>query len=295
MTNLFPQWTNLLLTRGLRVAGIFLLAILLIRLLRSATRKLVHHVSGESASRTARQHEQQTQTLAGILNSAGVGIIIAISILMILREVGYDITILAAAAGLASVAVGFGAQSLVRDLINGFFIVFEDQFVVGDTIRVGETIGRVEHITLRRTVLRDPQGALVTVLNGQIQQVANLSRDWAQVFISVMVAADAPVEAPLLALDSVSAAFRADAAWSGALVDGPRVLGVDALGPQGAKLVVQVRTAPNRQDDVARELRRRISARFEEQGIRTTGVQRIEVLQPKEQNNQEADHGTSNA
>jgi len=282
MTNWFPQWTNLLLIRGLRVAGIFLLAILLIRLLRSATNKLIHHAAGESSSRAARQHEQQTQTFAGILNSAGVGIIIAISILMILREIGYDITILAAAAGLASVAVGFGAQNLVRDLINGFFIVFEDQFVVGDTIRVGETTGRVEHITLRRTVLRDPQGALVTVLNGQIQQVANLSRDWAQVFINVTVAADVPVEAPLKALDRVSANFRSDAAWSGALVDGPRVLGVDAISPQGAKLLVQVRTAPSRQDDVARELRRRICARFEAEGIRTTGVQHLEVHQAQE-------------
>jgi small conductance mechanosensitive channel len=198
---------------------------------------------------------------------------------MILREIGYDITILAAAAGLASVAVGFGAQNLVRDLINGFFIVFEDQFVVGDTIRVGETTGRVEHITLRRTVLRDPQGALVTVLNGQIQQVANLSRDWAQVFITVTVPADAPVEAPLMALDRVSSDFRSDAAWSGALVDGPRVLGVDAITPQGAKLLVQVRTAPSRQDDVARELRRRICARFEAEGIRTTGIQHVELHQ----------------
>jgi small conductance mechanosensitive channel len=294
MMNLFPQWTNLLLIRGLRVAGIFLLAMLLIRLLRSTTKKLVRHSAGESASRAARQHEQQTQTFAGILNSAGVGIIIAISILMILREIGYDITILAAAAGLASVAIGFGAQNLVRDLINGFFIVFEDQFVVGDTIRVGETTGRVEHITLRRTVLRDPQGALVTVLNGQIQQVANLSRDWAQVFINVTVAADAPVEAPLLALDRVSSDLRSDAAWSGALVDGPRVLGVDAITPQGAKLLVQVRTAPGRQDDVARELRRRICARFEAEKIRTTGVQRVQVHQAQEAK-RVSDNGPDNA
>ena len=294
MTNLFPQWTNLLLIRGLRVAGIFLLALLLIRLLRTATKKLVHHAAGESASRAARQHEQQTQTFAGILNSAGVGIIIAISILMILREIGYDVTILAAAAGLASVAVGFGAQNLVRDIINGFFIVFEDQFVVGDTIRVGETTGRVESITLRRTVLRDPQGALVTVVNGQIQQVANLSRDWAQVFINVTVAADAPVEAPLHALDRVSAEFRSDAAWSGALVDGPRVLGVDAISPQGAKLLVQVRTSPNRQDDVARELRRRICARFEAEGIRTISVQHVELHQAEE-TNRETINGTGNA
>ena len=86
----------------------------------------------------------------------------------------------------------------------------------------------------------------------------------------------------MLALDRVAAEFRADAAWSGALVDGPRVLGVDAISPQGAKLLVQVRTAPNRQDDVARELRRRICARFEAEGIRTTGVQRIEIQRTEE-------------
>jgi small conductance mechanosensitive channel len=182
--------------------------------------------------------------------------------------------------------LGFGAQNLVRDAINGFFIVFEDQYVVGDTIRIGDVTGRVEHITLRRTVLRDAQGAIITVLNGQIQQVANLSRDWAQIFLGVTIAPDTAVEPALAALDSVASDFRADTAWSGALVDGPRLLGIDAIGPEGAKLVVQVRTAPNRQDDVARELRRRVWARFEGEGIRTSAVQRVELqyTEKKEEN-----------
>ena len=139
---------------------------------------------------------------------------------------------------------------------------------------------------MRRTVLRDPQGAIVTILNGQIQQVANLSRDWAQVFLGVMVATGNPVEPALAALDSVASEFRADAAWSGALVDGPRVLGVDAISPEGAKLVVQVRTAPNRQDDVARELRRRIWEQFDREGIRSTNVHRVEMnyTEKKEEN-----------
>lgn len=282
-----------MLGRGLRIGGILLLAFILARLLKSATNRLVHKATTDSASRAARMHEQQTQTLVGILNSTGLGIIVAISLLMVLREVGYDITLLAAAAGLASVAVGFGAQSLVRDVINGFFIVFEDQFVVGDTIRIGDVLGRVEHITLRRTVLRDPQGAIITILNGQIQQVANLSRDWAQVFLGVTIAPDVPIEPPLAALDRVASAFRSDAAWSGALVDGPRVLGVDAIGPGGAKLVVQVRTAPNRQDDVARELRRRICARFDEEKIRTGGVQRVELQYAAKPNEEKNSDGTS--
>jgi small-conductance mechanosensitive channel len=277
MTNFLSRWTDLLVSRGLRLAAVILLAIIFIRLMKSFTRRLVKKAGAEAGTRTGRMREQQTETVAHILESFGVFVILGLTALMALREFGYDVAPLAAAAGLASLALGFGAQNLVRDIINGFFIVFEDQFVVGDTIRIGEVIGRVEHITLRRTVMRDPQGAIVTIPNGTIQQVANLSRDWSQIFLGVTIAPDAPVEAPLAALDRVAAEFRADTNWAGALVDGPRVLGVDAFGPMGAKLVVQVRTAPNRQDDVARELRRRISARFEQEGIQTTGLQRVVV------------------
>jgi small conductance mechanosensitive channel len=277
MTNFLSRWTDLLVSRGLRLAGILLLAIVLIRLMRGFTRRLVKKAGAEAGTRPGRMREQQTQTVAQILHNAGVFIIVGLALLMSLREFGYDVAPLAAAAGLASLALGFGAQNLVRDVINGFFIVFEDQYVVGDTVRIGDVTGRVEHITLRRTVLRDPQGAIVTIPNGNIKQVANLNRDWSQIFLGVTIAPDAPVEQPLAALDRVAAEFRADTNWTAALVDGPRVLGVDAFGPEGAKLVVQVRTAPTRQDDVARELRRRISARFEQEGIRTAGVKRIVV------------------
>jgi small-conductance mechanosensitive channel len=277
MTNFLSRWTEFALGRGLRLAGILLLAIILARLLKSLTRRLVYKPAADGASRAARMREQQTRTVANILDSAGVAVIAALAILMSMREFGYDVTPLAAAAGLASLAIGFGAQNLVRDLIAGFFVVIEDQYVVGDTVRIGQTTGRVEHITLRRTVLRDDQGAIVTIPNGQVQQVANLSRDWSQVLIGVTVATDSPLEAPLATLERLAAEFRGDADWSAALVDGPRVLGVDSIGPAGAKIVLQVRTAPTRQDDVARELRRRISASFEKEGFRTTGVQRVEV------------------
>jgi len=276
MTNLLSRWTEFG-APGLRIAGTLLLAILLIRLLKSLTNRLVQKAGADATGRAVRMREQQTKTFAGILYSGGMALIVVVAILMALSELRFDIRPLAAAAGLASLALGIGAQGLVRDIINGFFIVFEDQFVVGDNVRIGDVIGRVEHITLRRTVLRDPQGAIITLPNGQIQQVANLSRDWSQVFLGVTVAPDAPLNPPLAALDRAAAAFRADEAWSAALVDGPRVLGVDSLGPGGAKLLVQVRTAPNRQDDVARELRRRISAQFEKEGIRTSGVQQVEV------------------
>ena len=261
---------------GLRLAGILLLAFLLNRLLRIMTKWLIKPAS--SATRVAQLREEQTRTLAGILYSAGTALILLMAILTALPEFGFSITPIAALGGLASLALGFGAQNLVRDLISGFFIVFEDQFVMGDVVRVGDVVGRVEHLTLRRTVLRDVQGGLVTIANGEIRQASNLSRDWSQVFLDVQVAEEGSVDAALKALEKISSEFRADAAWSAALVDGPRVLGVEALGPSGAALRVQVRAAPNRQHDVARELRRRILARFVQEQISLSGLQRVELV-----------------
>src|SRR2546429_1467027 len=140
-----------------------------------------------------------------------------------------DVTPAVALAGLASLAVGFGAQNLVRDVITGFYIVLEDQFAVGDTIQVADTVGRVEHLTLRRTVVRDARGALVTIANGEIRTVSNLSRDWSQAFVDVSIAPEIPLEKILQTLEAAASELRGDPAWSQALVDGPRLLGVQNL------------------------------------------------------------------
>ncbi len=270
------KWPGFTVAAGMRLVGILLIAFLLNRLLRMMTKWLIK--PAPSATRVAQLREEQTGTLAGILYSAGTALIVLVAILTALPEFGFSITPIAALGGLASLAVGFGAQNLIRDLINGFFIVFEDQFVMGDVIRVGDVAGRVEHLTLRRTVLRDVQGGLVTIANGEIRQVSNLSRDWSQVFVDVQVAEEAFVDAALRTLEKVCGELRADASWSAALVDGPRVLGVESLGLSGATLRLQVRAAPNRQYDVARELRRRILSRFAQEQISLSGVQRVVLV-----------------
>ncbi len=294
MTNFLPQWPELF-ADAVRVGVILLLTIVAIRLLRSFTNRLIHKAVDDSASRNVRMREQQTKTVAGVLYSAGVFVILLIALLTTLEVFRFNIVPIAGAAGLASLGIGIGAQGLVKDVINGFFIVFEDQFVVGDLIRVGDTLGRVEHMTLRRTVIRSPQGAVVTIPNGQIQQVANLSRDWSQMFMNVPLAPGAPVEIALAALDQVAAEFRADAMWSQALVDGPRVLGVDAFGPTGATLLIQLRTAPLRQDDVARELRRRITARFDVENLFAPPEQKVVVRYPENTGDAENNRARSEA
>jgi moderate conductance mechanosensitive channel len=274
MSSPFTSWSNFSLVNVLHLAGIFLIALVLNRLLRILTKLLVRPAA--SQSRVAQSREQQTRTVSGVLYSAGSKIVWAVALLTALSEFGINVTPVAALAGLASVALGFGAQNLIRDIITGFYIVLEDQYVVGDTIQVGETLGRVEHVTLRRTVVRDARGALVTLSNGDIRNVANLSRDWSQAFVDIALAPDSPVEKTLAALETAAAELRGDPSWSQALVDGPRILGVQNIDRSSSTIRLQVRTVPTRQDEVARELRRRIQLEFQKQGIALSSVQRFE-------------------
>jgi moderate conductance mechanosensitive channel len=207
----------------------------------------------------------------------GVALIVAAAVLVALPEFGFDVTPFEAIAAVGSLALGFGAQNLVKDIINGFFIVIEDQFVVGDLIQLNGETGRVEHLTLRRTVIRNPAGAVVTVPNSLVGQVANLSRDWSQAFVDVTVPSDEHVGRALAMLEKISGDFRNDATWTQAIVDGPRVLGVESLALDGTVLRLQVRTVLNRKDDVARELRRRIKIAFEESSIPLTHTHQLVV------------------
>lgn len=264
MTDSLARWTEIGL-RGLQLFAILLLGIILARILKALTSRLVQ--ISKSQTRSGAMREQQTRTMAGLLYSVGLAIIFAVAVLMALRVLAFDVTPIEVVGGLASVALGFGAQNLIKDLINGFFIVFEDQYGVGDLIQVNSETGRVDHLTLRRTVLRGVSGAMITIPNSLIGQVANLSRDWSQTFVDITVPSDELVGRALATLEKTVGDFREDSDWSGALVDGPRVLGVESLTLDGTVLRVQVRTAVNRKDDVARELRRRIKLAFEQSRI----------------------------
>jgi moderate conductance mechanosensitive channel len=275
MPSSFNHWLDSNLPNALHLLGIFVAALLLNRLLRAVTNLVIKQAS--APGRSAQLREQQTRTLAGVLYGAASKIVWGVALLTALSEFGINILPAATLAGLASLALGFGAQNLVRDVITGFYIVLEDQYAVGDTIQFADYIGRVEHLTLRRTVIRDARGALVTIANGEIRTVSNLSRDWSQAFVDVSLAPESPVEKTLQALETAAAALRGDPAWTQTLVDGPRILGVQSFDRTSTTVRLQVRTAPTRQDEVARELRRRIQIEFQNQGIPISSVHRIEL------------------
>lgn len=275
MTESLIQWLELAGARGVRILFTLVFAFILVRILKAFTDKIIQTAKGQA--RAALMREQQTRTLAAIVYSAGVTIIVAGAILMALPEFGFNVTPVEAVAAIASLAFGFGAQGLIKDIINGFFIVSEDQFVIGDTIQVNNETGRVEYVTLRRTVLRNLSGAIVTIPNSLVGQVANLSRDWGQIFVDLTVPSDEQVGRALATLEKISGDFRNDPAWSPALIDGPRVLGVESLALDGVVLRLQVRTVVGRKEDVARELRRRIKIAFEESGISTSQSHKISI------------------
>jgi moderate conductance mechanosensitive channel len=275
MAGSLMHWIEIARTRALRIAVIAVIGFVLIRIWKALTTRLVQNA--KTPTRVAQMRERQTRTMAGLLYSLGAAIIAGAAVLTALPEFGFDITPVAAVAAVASLAFGFGAQGLVKDIINGFFIVLEDQYVVGDLIQVNEETGRVEHLTLRRTVLRNANGAIVTIPNSLIGQVSNLSRDWSQAFVDVTVPSNEVVGRALAMLEKIAGDFRNDADWSPALVDGPRVLGVESLSLDGTVLRLQVRTAVNRKDDVARELRRRIKRGFEESHIPLRHTHQVEL------------------
>jgi mechanosensitive ion channel-like protein len=163
MSSLLSDIPTLSISNLLHILGVVVAAILINRILRVFTNQIVKPAPAQT--RAAQAREQQTRTLADVTYSAASKVVWVLAGLIVAQEFGINVTPVVILAGLAALAVGFGAQNLVRDVISGFYIVVEDQFTVGDTIQAAETIGRVEHLTLRRTVVRDGRGALVTLSN----------------------------------------------------------------------------------------------------------------------------------
>jgi len=210
---------------------------------------------------------QRARTIGGALQSFTAIFVVIVASLAGIYALGFDLRPILAGAGLIGVVIGFGAQQTVRDLLAGTFLVLEDQFGVGDTIDVGEAVGTVEEVSLRVTRLRDLQGVVWYVPNGEIRRVGNQSQQWARVVLDLPVALDTDVERASAVLSEAAAAVVDDPDLAPLILGAPEVLGVQDIGAQGIVLRVVVKTEPNAQWRVARELRARAKARFDAAGI----------------------------
>ncbi|WP_420125414.1 mechanosensitive ion channel family protein [Longimicrobium sp.] len=220
-----------------------------------------------SSSGTITAQEQRTRTLISLLRSVGVVLIVVLFIFMTLGALGVQLGPLLAGAGVLGLAVSFGAQSLVKDVISGLFMLFENQFGVGDVIRIEGVSGAVEQMTLRVVVLRDTHGAVHIVPNGQITKVSNLTRGWSRAVLDVAVAHAEDPDRAMAALREVGEEMYEDPAWKPLLVEPVQVPGIENLTDAAVTIRVMAKTLPLKQWDVARELRRRIKLRFDRDGI----------------------------
>ncbi|MBA3497877.1 MAG: mechanosensitive ion channel family protein [Gemmatimonadales bacterium] len=257
---------------GARVLGIWFLAWLAYRVVRLAARRIELAVDdGDDSVTTLR--ERRGQTIAQLLRSVGRVAVMVIGLLLTFN-VFIDIGPILAGAGILGLAVSFGAQSLVKDVISGFFILFENQFAIGDIIEVAGKSGLVEKMTLRVVQLRDAEGIMHVVPNSEIKVVSNKTRGWSRAIVDVGVPYAENVDRALEVLRDEAAQFSTDAAW-GSQLDGPiEVLGVESLSDSAVVLRTMLRTQPGSQWNVAREFRRRIKNRFDTESLEIPFPQR---------------------
>ncbi|HVZ15474.1 MAG TPA: mechanosensitive ion channel family protein [Terriglobales bacterium] len=221
---------------------------------------------------------QQLATLASVINGSGTFVLIFLALIQILGVLQINVGPLLASAGIAGLAIGFGAQTMVKDVINGFFILLENQYDVGDSIRIAGVQGTVEYMSLRRTVLRDSDGTVHTIPNSEIHIVSNTTRDWTQVSLHVSAAYTEPSDKVIGLLKDVAQDVWNDAALHDALVSIPEVPGIDRVSGQDVDYLVLAKTRPGKQLQITRELRRRIKACFEENHVQPGGPGRMYVV-----------------
>jgi moderate conductance mechanosensitive channel len=260
-----------------KILLIVVISAVLIRVLRLVTRELA---SLRTRHLPTGMRARQVDTLASILYSVGTAGILFVAAMEVLPMLGLNLGPLLASAGVVGLAVGFGAQTLVHDVINGSFILLEDQFDLGDTIRIAGVKGTVEQMSLRRTVLRDDDGTLHTVPNSQILIVSNMTRDWAQVALKVAVAYDEPSDRIVALLKQVGEDVRHDPAFANDIVSDVDVPGLERVTSDEAEYLLLIKTLPSKQYAVRRELQRRVKETFTQNKIRTAGPGRLYVLDP---------------
>ena len=255
MPEIFKNITAWLTTSGIKVVGI-LIALFILSQMSKWIVKWLEKFIPEKDPLQAAEAKKRAHTLGNILRHALILVISFIALLMILGELGIQLGPLLATAGIGALAVGFGAQSLVKDVISGFFIILENQYRIGDAIEVAGVSGLVESVSLRRTVLRDLEGKVHTIPNGEIKIVSNLSKEWARSVLDVGISYREDVDHVLEILGQIGSELAAEEPWKSAILELLQVFGVEPSGDSQLVIRVVAKTVPPKQWEVGRELRK---------------------------------------
>jgi small conductance mechanosensitive channel len=259
--------TSWLLEHGTRILIILAVAAAVWFALRKFLPPVVRRTMVRTKGESKRGVEKRTATLVGVLKGAGQVIIVIVVILVILSELDIPIGPVLAGFGIAGIAIGFGAQYVIRDLIAGLFILWENQYRVGDVVRVAGIGGLVEEVTMRKTVLRDLDGIVHHIPNGEIKEASNFTRHFSRVNLNVSVAYGTDLDHAISVINRVGNELAADADWKERIITPPQVLRVDSLGNSGIEIKVLGDVKPIEQWAVMGELRLRLKKAFDAEGI----------------------------
>jgi small-conductance mechanosensitive channel len=254
--------------RSAKIALVLVLALVFLRLgTRVAGRSISSLGTRSQLRETSPRLEQRAETLAGVAVSLVRIVVWTVAVLLILEELGLNLGPLLAGASIVGVAVGFGAQSLVKDFFSGFFILMEDQYAVGDIITIADQSGTVEEINLRMTRIRATDGTVWYVPNGEIRKVGNSTKEWGRAIVDVIIPRKSDLATALAAIGEEVAAVAADAAWADSVLEEPEMLGVNSMGVDNVTVRVSTKTTPAQRLPLAREMRSRISLRLQQAGV----------------------------
>jgi small conductance mechanosensitive channel len=243
------------------VVVIVAIALVILRVMRTLIRGMIRRLV-ERNEKPNRELTLKINTLSSVVESGGRALVIVIAGMMILSNIGFNIAPLLASAGVVGIAIGLGAQSLIKDVIGGFLILFEDQYGVGDVISVNGYSGSVEHLSLRRTGLRGTDGSFTIIANGDVRAVQNLTKDWSRAVIDIDISHDDDIDQAVAALTEMLDGIEDDPELGGAILAPADILGVQAMGPYQVTLRVLIKTLPMEQWRVQRVLLRRIKQGF---------------------------------
>ncbi len=272
------DFTDWLTGDGVRIAAIVAVAVLLdYALHRMIPRALRLTVERQMKGRDDEEIQQRVDTLASVFTAGGRVIIVLVTLLTLMPLAGISIGPLLAGVGILGLAVGFGAQSLVKDIISGLFILLDDQYSKGDVVTVGGISGLVEDVGIRRTVLRDLDGIVHYIPNGEIAVASNFTQEYSRVNLNVGVSYSEDLDHVMRVIDRVGEEMAADPKWAPAIISPPKSLRVDNLGDSGIEIKVVGDTKPIKQWEVMGELRKRIKKAFDDEGIEIPYPHRVMV------------------
>lgn len=252
------------ISSGVRILIIVVVAAVLLRAIRLLANRLGSVFTGLPHSI---ERQKRVQTLSAITRTVATSTLLIVTSMLVLEEIGVNVAPLIAAAGIGGIAIGFGAQNLVRDVISGFFLLLEDQIRVGDFVKIGDKAGQVEEISLRIITLRDFDGSVHIIPNGSITGVTNCTKEYSYAVISVGISPRADVDRALATLKEVGSALRNDSLFAPDLLGGLEVPGVADFSAPRLTLTMRIKTVSAKQWRIAHELRRRIKLAFDAQGI----------------------------